>query len=1424
MTEIANDSFDNANSGTEPLWRIEMFGSLRLLPPGAGPGDAITHFPARKAGALLAYLAFHRPNHHGEGQARDILSDALWPDSDTEKARNNLRVTLNRLKNTLAEKGFNPDDLIVIGNHTIGLKWRHTVTDVTLFENELQAAAGATTLAARSRHLCEAADLYRGELLRDYEEGWIPAEARRLEGLFFDAARDLLSLLEEANEPERALRYAYHAASVDPLREEAHYDLLRLYVAQSQHDAARLHYERFSKALRKSFGRAPAPTTQALMASLLKPQAKTTTHSTSKPSPQIETQSILLNSARVLASEKNSLEKRAVEKHAVGPNGHTNGHLNGYTNGHANGHTNGHNGHGTSEKSAHSPKVTKARSSLWVGSSVTFLLLDNLHSPNNDGPLSGDEENEQSNCRARLRDIIGRYGGHEFGPLRSDSLWTIFRAASDALSCASAIRRQLRSHAQFNAYCGACRMALDTGDGGLWAIEDSQRPLYAGHTGVPVAAMQTGIKRAALDRALSVLQAGHPGQTLCSEVTGVLLRRDLEGDVALEDMGIYRLHNVSVPERIYQISYPNLAARVFPALLAPPLHSGDLPTSLTSFFGRQRELQEIATLLTPRRHTNASRSSTNHNRSGAPSAARIVTLTGFGGCGKTRLALEAARSLRDAYRRAVWFVPLSGVREPHLIIHAIVDTLRLPGAPALDPWLQVVNELGQCPSLLVLDNFEQLRDGGVDILKRLLMMAPSLSCLVTSRHSLDIEGEREVPVLPLPVPPLLAEQAGRPFSDAEHRRWRQQTNTSDSVRLFVDRARLARPTFELNPPYTDAVAQLCRLLEGVPLAIELVASHSQGLTPQQIVSLFGRSAQQNREQHAENREPSEDKDFDHLDYFHDDRLNTPSRQRSLRAVIQWSYELLDAELRQFFTRLWVFRGGWTPEAAQFVATADDDALNDAPLAGEEHLKLVTEARNLKPETNDPFTGEAFENLLRLQDHSLIAAEEQGEEIRFSMLSMLRSFAMEQLDATQCAALEARHAAYYIGLAERASFELMDAGRDVWLRHLDPEIDNLRAALAWSLCHAPAQCVQMAGALWRFWEARGLFAEGRDWLDRALSAAGTHGVADSLTDSVVKPQKTKDESAKKTTRPLAIAPNLPLPLPLYLRALNGAGRLAWYRADFSAARRLLGECLSLVRLQDAPNTPEYRRGVANALHSLGLVAMCQGDASAKAMLEEGLMLVRTDGDPRIIKDFMLGLALVKFYLADGGVRELLEESLDISHELNDRRGIAFALNNLGWVEGMEKNYIAARELHEASLPLLREMGDKWSTARALLGLTRVAWHQGDINAARAYSIENLMILRDLGSVWELVYVLEHFAWLALHDGKPQRAARFLGATDALREATGHVLFPIARPCYEDCVAQTRAALAQNGDDANIEALWRRGRLLSREEVILEALGK
>lgn len=1371
----------------EAPWRVEMLGGLRLIPPRSGVVSAITHFPTRKTGVLLAYLAYYRDR---ETHSRNALADMLWPDSDYEKARNTLRVSLNRLRKVFLKKGYNPESLLHIDKFRIGLKQDCVVTDVACFEKALRSAAEAQGPAERTGFLGEAVELYRGELLCDYDEGWIMPQAQRLEGLFHNALRELLVLLEENGEGECALRYAYHAATIAPWRQETQHELLRLYVQQGQHDAACSHYEHYYHALQKNFGSLPDENTQELMEPLLKLRRTANVHPIGK--------SILKN------GRASSLTSKA--------------------------------------QPGHQPPTNQVNASSWVGSSITFLLMDNL-------PWRNEKTASEARQRIELHELITQYGGQEFGERSGDSLWAIFQASTAALSCALALRQKTSGTLYED-----CRMALDTSDGGFGADswDNLGKPHEKHKTGScnsfppsnsaagaakTDSAIDAGIKRAALDRTLSILQASHPGQTLCSEVTGALLRRSLEPGAALDDLGVYRLHDAPVPERIYQISHRASHFQNFPPLQASPLHSSELPSSITTFFGRQRDLKKLETWLTPTKEGQSSPESQGAIQGAMRSRVRLVTVTGCGGCGKTRLALEVARRLQASYQQAVWFVPLSSVRDPELIIHAIIDALRLPGAPGLDPWLKVANELGQRPSLLVLDNFEQLHAGGVGVVKRLLALTPTLSCLVTSRRTLLIKGEQEWPLAPLSLPPSVPVQ---PTREDEEKKRRRQIRDSESVMLFVDRARLARPSFELTPLYMDAVAQLCKLLDGLPLAIELIASHAHGLTPPQILSLLEPYTEADKKTDKETE--TKTLAFDSLDLFHDERPETPERHRSLRAAIQWSYDLLDQPLQQFFGHLWVFKGGWTPEAAQFVAAID--GVNDiAAIEGiGEGIGEDIFAGTLDGSFENYVADITFEHLLQLEERSMILAEEQGTAIRFSLLDMLRRFAREQLSAHECSLLEARHAAYYHHLAECAAEKLMADGREEWLRRLDPEIDNLRAALAWTLRHQPSQCLQMAGALWRFWEARGLFAEGRDWFERAFVACsatkqeGTRRMGKEqngqyIKDITASPQTKKKSLTVNSANLETSLPELPLPLPLYLRALNGAGRLAWYRADFAAARRLLGECLALVRLQGASGSPncsldssaEQRYGVANALHSLGLVAMCQGDSSALAMLKEGLILVRANGDRRDIKDFMLGLALVKFYMADNGVRELLNEALEISREIKDRRGIAFALNNLGMVEGMEKNYDAARDYHESSLPLLREMGDKWSTARALAGLGRVAWFQGDIEAARAYYRENLIILRDLGSVWELVYTLEGFTWLALHDHKPQRAARLLGAGDALREAAGHVLFPVARSCYEECMMQTRTALSQESK-ASFDSLWRRGRLLSREEAIAEALGK
>ncbi len=1324
-------------------WRIEMLGGLRVLAPDANSATAPVKFPRRKSGALLGYLAFHA----GQTHLRQNLAEVLWPDSAPEAGRISLRVALSELRAALEKAHPSGDALILSDKMEVRFNSEIVATDVKEFEAILKQASGASNLNARARGLCDAVDLYRGELLRGHEESWIVPEARCLEEAFFVAVRQLLELLEAGGDHQRALRYAHHAVNADPLREESHFELIRLCATQGHADDAVLHFRRLETILRRNFHREPALETRELVA-------------------------LLLPSRRSKNARKPSVPASIKPLGQPGANGY---------------HKNG---------SAPGTPSTKpalvARPQVWPGGAVTFLLLDNLSSER------GTADKAATLCRAELRELVVRHSGREVGALRADSLWALFRSASDALSCALAMRRAIRDTPRMNACCGAVRIALDTGDSGLWA--------FPARENAPLEHAETAIERATLDRALEVLAAAHSEQTLCSEVTGALLRRELEAGVTLDDLGVYRLRASALPERLYQVSYPGMAQRVFPSPNAAPMHSGQLPTRITNFFGREDELAQVVAWLTPA--ADARKSAIVRQEPPTPHC-RLVTLTGFGGCGKTRLAIESASRLRAAYAGAVWFVPLADLSEPQLIANSIVEAMHLPGAPGLEPWRQLVSTLGEKSSLLVLDNFEQLCADGAEVVRRLLAEAPGVSLLVTSRRRLSVSGERDLAVRPLPLPHKALPEAQ---SVADGKRFLSLVSRNPSVQIFEDRARNAQSDFQLTPLNADVVTRLCRVLEGVPLALELAAAHVRRLTPAQMVTLL--------ESHLGG---------EGLDLLHSAHDDTPDRHRTLRAAIEWSYELLDAPLREAFSWLSVFRGGWTLAAANVIT---GQAVYSPKLDDEE-----SEAT-------------ALDNLMRLQDASLVQTEEYAAEMRFSMLEMLRQFGGEQLNAGERERLYARHAAYFSDLAEQASANLMDAERDEWLRRLDPEIDNLRAALNWFLEREPARCLQMAGALWRFWEARGHFAEGRDWLERALSEAQAraeraarretrseetrrhgdtetrrHESGDSITSEVsVSPDSLSPHSASPhSLSPDSASPGLPLPLPLYLRALNGAARLAWYRADFKVSQRYLEESLSLARTASDANS-DNRRGIANALHSLGLVAMCQGDASARAMLMEGLSLVSEQGDQRIVKDFMLGLALVRFYLAEPGVRELLQEALEISRELGDWRGIAFALNNLGLVEGIEKNFGLAREYHEQALPFLRATGDQWSTARALGGLGRAAWFEHDISAARAYYVEKLHILRDLGSRWELVYAFEGFAWLALHEDNPQHAALLLGACETLCDTTGHVLFPVARPCYDDCVAHTHAALGALGDPIAAAAAWRAGRALSREEAIAAALKK
>ncbi|MDQ3812963.1 MAG: tetratricopeptide repeat protein, partial [Armatimonadota bacterium] len=491
------------------------------------------------------------------------------------------------------------------------------------------------------------------------------------------------------------------------------------------------------------------------------------------------------------------------------------------------------------------------------------------------------------------------------------------------------------------------------------------------------------------------------------------------------------------------------------------------------------------------------------------------------------------------------------------------------------------------------------------------------------------------------------------------------------------------------------------------------------------------------------------------------------RHRSLRAAIEWSYHLLTPELQRCFARLSIFCGGWSLEAAEAVL--------DRKGAGGRKVKSTGSVV------------EVLNDLEQLRSCSLVMVEESAPETplaqtRFSMLDTLRQFAAEQVAPDERRALERRHTGYYLALAEQSETGLMSPEREEWLRRLEKDQDNFRAALQWSLEYEPEMALRLVGALWRFWEARGRFDEGRDWLERALSIDGL------------------DSDNRQS-------------LEWRAKALNGVGRLAWYRADFNAARNFLEQSLALGRKLG------NQRFIANALHSLALVAMCQGDRSARELLEEGLAIGRQLQDKSFIKDLLLGLGLVVLCQADfAAARRRLEESLTLSEALADKRGRVFSLNNLGFVAYFQGDYTKARQLHETALAMLRELGEPWTIARALCGLGNVARAQGDYAAAHAALQECLRIHSQLKSKWEVPYGLEACAYLAVAVGQPERASVLLGAATALREAVVHPFLPFSLIDYHHFVVQARAELSAR----DFDRAWAKGRSLTIEHAIAFAL--
>jgi predicted ATPase/class 3 adenylate cyclase len=581
-----------------------------------------------------------------------------------------------------------------------------------------------------------------------------------------------------------------------------------------------------------------------------------------------------------------------------------------------------------------------------------------------------------------IKAALERQGGTELGT-EGDSFFAVFGSPGAAIRAVVEAQRALDAHDWPEGARVRVRMGLHTGEG---------TPMGEGYVGLDV------------HRAARVGDAGHGGQVLLSGVTEALVRHSLPDGVELVDLGEHRLKDLPHPERLFQLTIDGLPEE-FPAPRSLDARPNNLPAQMSSFIGREEVIRSVEASL---------------------EETRLLTLTGPGGTGKTRLALEVAHRQLPSFLDGVWFVDLSAVTDPSVVpteIAIALEATRDPGASVL----QCLEEhLRYRKLLLVLDNFEQVVDAA-EVVEHLLSRSPGLKVMVTSRSVLSVYGEREFPVPPLRLPdPASAEVL-------------EALGHSEAVSLFVERARAVRPDFRLTAENALAVAEICERLDGLPLGIELAAVRVNVLTPQAMLPRLE----------------------ERLSLLTSGPRSLPERQRTLRGAIDWSYHLLEDPERRLFARLATFSGGGTLEAIEAVCDPDLGA-SVLDLLG----SLVDESLLRRTET--PSGEVRFQMLETIREYATerLDAETDAEDVR------------------------RRHAEYFLSLATRAEPHLVGAEQKEWLDRFDRDHDNIRAALKWTIQAGEVRAGQeAAAALWRFWHQRGHLAEGRKKLEHLLEAAG-----------------------------------------------------------------------------------------------------------------------------------------------------------------------------------------------------------------------------------------------------------------------------------------------------------------------------------------------
>ncbi len=704
----------------------------------------------------------------------------------------------------------------------------------------------------------------------------------------------------------------------------------------------------------------------------------------------------------------------------------------------------------------------------------------------------------------------------------------------------------------------------------------------------------------------------------------------------------------------------------------------NLPLQLTSFVGRDQQMTEVKRLLAEN---------------------RLLSLTGAGGCGKTRLSLQVARDTLPTFPDGIWMVELAAITDPSLVPQMVITTLGLKEEPGRLLTQTLVDHLKSKNLLIILDNCEHLISACAELVDFVLRSCSGLRFLTTSREGLGITGEVIYQVPPLVVPGT--------EEDIPLKELRQ----IEAVRLFVERANAVRKGFNLSQENRSTIVQICRRLDGIPLALELAAARIGVLVVEEISKRLD----------------------DIFGLLTSGSKTSLPRHQTLRALIDWSYDLLPEPEQKLFRRLSVFAGSWALDSAEAVCSGNG-------IQESEFLDLHS----------------------RLVSKSLVEmeAERRGstEEARYRMLGIIQEYARYRLEEEEGAEIWHRHRDYFLALAEESVRQLTGPEQRTWTLRLEAEHENLRTALeGYSGEGSDALlAMQMAGALGRYFFVRGHWTEGRNILSEILALPENRG-----------------------------------PTEFRARALDWTGWLAYWQSDYQQALALLEESLSIWRKVE--NNP----GMAQALNNLGAVAMGQGNYDqARAYHEESLAIRRRYGDQRSIAVSLHNLGEVHLSQGNyDQARAYHEESLALFQKVGHIMGVADSLSNLGAVAEGQGDFDQAQACYEQSLKNRRDRQDPMGIAESLHNLGALAERRGECGKARAYYEQSLTIRRKLGDRMDIADSLERLGTLAAVCGESGRAAKLLSAAKSLRVEINAPTSPAKQQKLNRAISETRSELGE-----------------------------